>query len=133
MEWTLKFGEGGSCNFSMNMGAFPTLFSHRTLSIPMMLLQSSWAVLLLCTAAGFLGWLGLAAPPEKVGTSPQSWGSPHKSPSRQPRVTAGSGMKPNPRKCHTWTPVTVWWLCDTLWLGNLDSGIPHPGQPLCLV
>ncbi|KAL9869897.1 protein brambleberry-like isoform 3-T3 [Geothlypis trichas] len=38
---------------------------HGTLSLPMMLLQSSWAVLLLCTAAGFLGWLGLAAPPEK--------------------------------------------------------------------
>ncbi|XP_041892474.1 uncharacterized protein LOC121668626 [Corvus kubaryi] len=30
-----------------------------------MLFQSSWAVLLLCTTAGFLGWLGLAAPPEK--------------------------------------------------------------------
>uniref|UniRef100_A0A803V0M2 Uncharacterized protein n=1 Tax=Ficedula albicollis TaxID=59894 RepID=A0A803V0M2_FICAL len=30
-----------------------------------MLLQSSWAVLLLCATAGFLGWLGLAAPPEK--------------------------------------------------------------------
>ncbi|CAN8183637.1 unnamed protein product [Coccothraustes coccothraustes] len=30
-----------------------------------MLLQSSWAVLLLCTTAGFLGWLGLATPPEK--------------------------------------------------------------------
>ncbi|KAM4794567.1 protein brambleberry-like [Cyanocitta cristata] len=30
-----------------------------------MLFQRSWAVLLLCTTAGFLGWLGLAAPPEK--------------------------------------------------------------------
>ncbi|XP_066193186.1 protein brambleberry-like [Sylvia atricapilla] len=30
-----------------------------------MLLQSSWAVLLLCTTAGFWRWLGLAAPPEK--------------------------------------------------------------------
>ncbi|XP_071278085.1 protein brambleberry-like [Agelaius tricolor] len=38
---------------------------HGTLSIPIMLLQSSWAVLLLCTTAGFLGWLGLAVPPEK--------------------------------------------------------------------
>ncbi|XP_039921017.1 uncharacterized protein LOC120753128 [Hirundo rustica] len=31
-----------------------------------MLLQSCWAVLLLCATAGFLGWLGLAAPPEKA-------------------------------------------------------------------
>ncbi|KAL2308592.1 hypothetical protein Nmel_001644 [Mimus melanotis] len=30
-----------------------------------MLLQRSWSVLLLCATAGFLGWLGLAAPPEK--------------------------------------------------------------------
>ncbi|XP_058669485.1 uncharacterized protein LOC131563444 [Ammospiza caudacuta] len=30
-----------------------------------MLLQSSWAVLLLCATAGFWGWLGLAAHPEK--------------------------------------------------------------------
>uniref|UniRef100_A0A8C3QZC1 Uncharacterized protein n=1 Tax=Cyanoderma ruficeps TaxID=181631 RepID=A0A8C3QZC1_9PASS len=30
-----------------------------------MLFQSSWAVLLLCASAGFLRWLGLAAPPEK--------------------------------------------------------------------
>ncbi|XP_064255597.1 uncharacterized protein LOC135286389 isoform X1 [Passer domesticus] len=36
-----------------------------------MLLQSSWAVLLLGATAGFLGWLGLAALPEKVGTPPQ--------------------------------------------------------------
>ncbi|XP_018771829.1 uncharacterized protein LOC108962334 [Serinus canaria] len=38
---------------------------HGIPSIPIMLLRSSWAVLLLCTTAGFLGWLGLAAPPEK--------------------------------------------------------------------
>uniref|UniRef100_A0A8D2N7G1 Uncharacterized protein n=1 Tax=Zonotrichia albicollis TaxID=44394 RepID=A0A8D2N7G1_ZONAL len=38
---------------------------HGTPSIPIMLLQSSWAVLLLCATAGFWGWLGLAAPPEK--------------------------------------------------------------------
>ncbi|XP_066064262.1 protein brambleberry-like [Chamaea fasciata] len=30
-----------------------------------MLLRSSWAMLLLCATAGFLRWLGLAAPPEK--------------------------------------------------------------------
>ncbi|XP_058686089.1 uncharacterized protein LOC131575093 [Poecile atricapillus] len=30
-----------------------------------MLLQNSWAVLFLCTTAGFLGWLGLAASPKK--------------------------------------------------------------------
>ncbi|XP_059724178.1 uncharacterized protein LOC132338500 isoform X5 [Haemorhous mexicanus] len=38
---------------------------HGIPSIPIMLFQSSWAVLLLCTTAGFLGWLGLAAPPKK--------------------------------------------------------------------
>ncbi|XP_064562860.1 uncharacterized protein LOC135444714 isoform X1 [Zonotrichia leucophrys gambelii] len=38
---------------------------HGTPSVPIMLLQSSWAVLLLCATAGFWGWLGLAAPPEK--------------------------------------------------------------------
>ncbi|XP_063009020.1 protein brambleberry-like [Melospiza melodia melodia] len=38
---------------------------HGTPSIPIMLLQSSWAVLLLCATAGFWGWLGLAAHPEK--------------------------------------------------------------------
>uniref|UniRef100_A0A8C5NK46 Uncharacterized protein n=1 Tax=Junco hyemalis TaxID=40217 RepID=A0A8C5NK46_JUNHY len=50
----------------MNMEGFsPLSFPHRTPSVPIMLLQSSWAVLLLCATAGFCGWLGLAAPPEK--------------------------------------------------------------------
>ncbi|XP_033368380.1 uncharacterized protein LOC107216208 isoform X1 [Parus major] len=50
----------------MSMGGFfSPSFPHRTPSIPIMLLQSSWAVLLLCTTAGFLGWLGLAASPKK--------------------------------------------------------------------
>lgn len=57
----------------MSMGGFsPPSFPYRTASIPIMLLQSSWAVLLLCATAGFLRWLGLAAPPEKVGTPTQS-------------------------------------------------------------
>lgn len=117
----------------MSMGGFSSSpFPHRTRSILIMLLQSSWAVLLLCASATFLGWLNLAAPSEKVGT-PQSWDSPLKSPSRQPRVTASSGMKPHPGRYHIWTPVTVRWLWDSPQLGNLDSGILHPGQPLCLV
>lgn len=45
-----------------------------------MLLQSSRAVLLLCATAGFLGWLGLAVPPEKVGTPPPELGFPQKIP-----------------------------------------------------
>ncbi|XP_053800351.1 uncharacterized protein LOC128789002 isoform X1 [Vidua chalybeata] len=50
----------------MSMAGFSLpSFLHRTPSIPIMLLQSSRAVLLLCATAGFLGWLGLAALSEK--------------------------------------------------------------------
>ncbi|XP_053834250.1 uncharacterized protein LOC128807715 isoform X2 [Vidua macroura] len=50
----------------MSMAGFSLpSFPHRTLSIPIMLLQSSRAVLLLCATAGFLGSLGLAAFSEK--------------------------------------------------------------------
>ncbi|XP_056341446.1 protein brambleberry-like [Oenanthe melanoleuca] len=59
---SLKFGKGGPV---MSMGFSPPSFPHRPPSILIMLLQSSGAVLLLCTTAGFLGWLGLAAVPEK--------------------------------------------------------------------
>ncbi|XP_009880575.1 PREDICTED: protein brambleberry-like [Charadrius vociferus] len=36
-----------------------------------MVSQSCWVLLLLCTAAGFFGWLGLSTPLEEPGTPPQ--------------------------------------------------------------
>ncbi|XP_052644565.1 protein brambleberry-like [Harpia harpyja] len=42
-----------------------------------MLSRSCWALLFLCAAAGFFGWLGLGTPPEELGTPPELGIPPH--------------------------------------------------------
>ncbi|XP_075351508.1 protein brambleberry-like isoform X2 [Mycteria americana] len=88
-------------------GCFPSLFSPQdhppTLSMPS---WSCWALLLLCAAAGFFGWLGLSTPPEELGTPPEDLGIPPHVPfemtTGDERFQAEATCRelPSPDSCH---------------------------------
>ncbi|XP_072707885.1 protein brambleberry-like isoform X4 [Ciconia boyciana] len=79
---------------------------------PSMLSRSCWALLLLCAAARFFGWLGLSSPPEELRTPPEELGVPPHDPFEMTtgderfQAEATCGELPSPDSCHD--QVMVW-------------------------